>query len=58
MDSGEQPEPQYEVEEFVYYDPIQKLKFSFHPVTLDAKIEEEGVDLEANSVSQSLLQLR
>lgn len=34
------------VEEFVYYDPNKKLKFSFDPVTLEARIEEENVDWE------------
>jgi hypothetical protein len=28
-----------EIEEFVYIDPVQKIKFTFHPVTLEAKIE-------------------
>jgi hypothetical protein len=35
------------VEEFVYYDPVKKVKFSFHPITLEAKIEEQGVDYES-----------
>jgi len=35
-----------EVEDFVYYDPVQKIKFSFNPLTLEAKVEEEQVDLE------------
>jgi hypothetical protein len=32
------------VEEFVYYDCLHKLKFYFHPVTMDVTIEEEGID--------------
>ena len=39
MEGEEEQEKQYEVEEFVYYDPILKVKFSFHPVTLDVKVE-------------------
>ena len=34
------------VEEFVYYDTVRKVKFSFNPITLEAKIEEENVDWE------------
>ena len=30
------------VEEFVYFDPVHKVRFSFHPVTLEAKVEQEG----------------
>jgi hypothetical protein len=30
----------------VYYDPVKKVKFSVHPITLEAKIEEQGVDYE------------
>jgi hypothetical protein len=36
-----------QVEEFVYYDPVKKVKFSFDPITLEAKIEEENVDWES-----------
>ena len=32
------------VEEYLYYDPVRKMKFSFHPLTLEAKIEEENFD--------------
>jgi hypothetical protein len=32
------------VEEFVYYDSLHKLKFYFHPVTMEVRIEEEGID--------------
>lgn len=46
------------MEEFVYYDPVRKIRFSFHPVTLDSKIEEENVDYEVNSCSHSVVQLR
>jgi len=35
------------IEEFVYYDPNKKLKFSFNPVTLKTRIEEENVDWES-----------
>ena len=47
-----------EVEEFVYYDPIQKIKFSFHPVTLEGRIEEEAFDWQAQSCSPDLVQIR
>ena len=42
----QQAQHQEVVEEFVYYDPNKKLKFSFDPVTLEARIEEENVDWE------------
>jgi len=42
----QQTQHQEVVEEFVYYDPNKKLKFSFDPVTLEARIEEENVDWE------------
>jgi hypothetical protein len=42
----QQAQTQEVVEEFVYYDPNKKLKFSFDPVTLEARIEEENVDWE------------
>ena len=38
------------MEEFVYYDPAKKVKFSFHPVTLEARIEEQDVDYESQSL--------
>jgi hypothetical protein len=56
--------PQYEhqveqtVEEFVYYDPVKKIKFSFHPITLEAKIEEQGVDYESGSLPSNIVELR
>ena len=34
------------VEEFVYYDPVKKVKFSFDPITLEARIEEDNFDWE------------
>jgi hypothetical protein len=46
------------VEEFVYYDPVKKVRFSFHPVTLEARIEEEGVDLEAQNLPHNIVSLR
>ena len=46
------------VAEFVYYDPAKKVKFSFHPITLEARIEEENVDLESGSLPAQIVQLR
>lgn len=43
----EQVQQQEVVEEFVYYDPVRKLKFSFDPITLEARIEEENADWES-----------
>lgn len=45
----EVPQVQHQevIEEFVYYDPNKKLKFSFNPVTLEARVEEENVDWES-----------
>jgi len=43
------------VEDFVYYDPVRKIKFSFNPLTLEAKVEEHGADLEASKVSNTVL---
>ena len=43
------------IEEFVYYDPAKKIKFSFHPITLEAKLEETNVDLEASTVPANVL---
>ncbi|CDW79564.1 f-actin capping protein alpha subunit [Stylonychia lemnae] len=54
----EQYQQEQIVEEFVYYDPVKKAKFSFHPITLEAKIEEESVDLEASSLPSNIVQLR
>jgi len=56
-------EPGYEqvvfgVEEFVYYDPVKKLKFSFDPITFEAKIEEKNVDWESSTLDPSTVQLR
>jgi len=42
------------VEEFYYYDPVKKAKFSFHPITLEAKIEEENVDIEASALPSNV----
>jgi hypothetical protein len=46
------------VEEFVYYDPNKKLKFSFDPVTLEARIEQEDVDWESQYLSPNVVQMR
>jgi hypothetical protein len=46
QEAYQQVQHQEVVEEFVYYDPNKKLKFSFDPVTLEARIEEENVDWE------------
>jgi hypothetical protein len=46
------------VEEFVYYDPVKKVKFSFDPLTLEARIEEENVDWETVTLSPDVVQLR
>jgi hypothetical protein len=58
----EEPQPQYtqvEVrEDFVYYDPVKKLKFSFDPIILEAKIEEENVDWETQFLEPSVVSLR
>lgn len=58
----EEPEPvveqQQSVEEFVYYDPVQRIKFSFDPITLEAKIEEENVDWESSTLDASVNSLR
>lgn len=55
----EQPPAQQEVvEEFVYYDPNKKLKFSFDPVTLEARIEEENVDWETQYLPANVVQMR
>jgi hypothetical protein len=53
----EQQQPT-EVEEFSYYDPVQKIRFSFHPITLEAKIEQEGYDIAAEQFSQDIISLR
>jgi F-actin capping protein alpha subunit len=47
-----------QVEEFVYYDPVKKLKFSFDPHTLEAKVEEENVDWESQYLASPIVQLR
>jgi hypothetical protein len=52
------PQTQEVVEEFVYYDPNKKLKFSFNPVTLEARIEEENVDWETQYLPTNVVQLR
>ena len=46
------------VEEFVYYDPARKIEFSFNPVTLEGKIEEENVDWESQYLEPVTVQLR
>ena len=53
----EAPQVQH-VEEFVYYDPVRKVKFSFNPITLEAKIEEENVDWETQYLQPNVTQLR
>jgi hypothetical protein len=45
-------------EEFVYYDPVKKLKFSFDPITLEARVEEENVDWETQFLPADTVQLR
>lgn len=61
------PEQQYEeqvsyqqegVEEFVYYDPVKKIKFSFDPITLKAQVEQENVDWESSTLAADVVQLR
>jgi capping protein alpha len=46
------------VEEFVYYDPNKKLKFSFDPVSLEARIEEENVDWETQYLPANVVSMR
>lgn len=46
------------VEEFVYYDPVKKIKFSFDPISLEARVEEENVDWETQTLDSSTVQLR
>ena len=46
------------VEDFVYYDPVKKVKFSFNPLTLEARIEEEGVDWETQYLAHNVVSLR
>jgi hypothetical protein len=46
------------VEDFVYYDPVMKMKFSFNPLTLEAKIEEQSTDIEASSLPNQVVSLR
>ena len=46
------------VEEFVYYDPVRKIEFSFNPITLEARIEEENVDWETQYLQPNVTQLR
>jgi hypothetical protein len=43
------------VEEFVYYDPVKKIKFSFDPITLEARIEEENVDWETQYLASDVV---
>lgn len=45
-------------EEFVYYDPVKKVKFSFNPITYEARLEEENVDWETQYLSADVVQLR
>ena len=47
-----------QVEEFVYYDPVKKLKFSFNPITLEARVEEEQVDWETQYLPHNVVSLR
>ncbi len=58
----QEPEPvveqQQSVEEFVYYDPVQLVKFSFDPITLEAKVEEEYVDSVSSKLDSSVNALR
>jgi F-actin capping protein alpha subunit len=42
----------------VYYDPAKKVKFSFNPVTLEARIEETNVDWETQFLQPNVVQLR
>lgn len=46
------------MEEFVYYDPVKKIKFSFDPITLEARVEEENVDWETQYLAPNVVQLR
>ena len=46
------------VEEFVYYDPVKKVKFSFDPITLEARIEEDNFDWETQTLAHNVVQLR
>lgn len=46
------------VEEFVYYDPVKKVKFSFDPITLEARLEEENVDWETATLNSDVVHLR
>jgi len=45
-------------EDFVYHDPVKKLKFSFNPITLEAKVEEENVDWETQFLAPEVVSLR
>ena len=42
----------------MYYDPVKKLKFSFDPITLEARVEEENVDWETQFLPAETVQLR
>jgi len=42
----------------VYYDPVKKLKFSFDPFTLEARVEQENVDWETVTLESNVVQLR
>lgn len=46
------------MEDFVYYDPVKKLKFSFDPITLEARVEQENVDWESTTLAADVVQLR
>ena len=54
------PQPEYrtEVEEFVYFDPVKKIKFSLNPLTMEGKIEESGTDILPEGLSGKIIQLR
>jgi hypothetical protein len=40
----------------VYYDPVKKVRFSFHPVTLESKVQES--DISESHLDSSVIQLR